>query len=78
MLSAFWSVGMFGIGNGYATPVQAHIDSVGPEAYKHYVGARVWRSSREFYELTISRDVFDCLQRPPSRNGTYRASSSIP
>lgn len=41
------------------------------------VGAR-GPCSRDVYEVTVPRGVFKCLERRRSRNGTFRASSSIP
>jgi len=52
-----------------------------PSDRKHmsyYVDARVWPCSRDVCEVTAPRDVFDYIERRPPRNGTFRASSSIP
>lgn len=44
-----------------------------PKHMTYYVGAPIWRSSRDVDDVTISRDIFDGSSPRPSRNGTFRA-----
>lgn len=68
-----WFVGAFGIANGYATSlVTQDVPMVyrrtstpsDPKQMSFYVGARVWPSSREVYEVTVPRTLYAMLDAP--------------
>jgi hypothetical protein len=73
LFAAAWFIGVFGIANGYATPI---IVQDAPMVYKrtstpsdpkqisYYVGTRVWQSSRKVYEITVRRDLYLHLDVP--------------
>ena len=68
-----WFVGAFGIANGYATSV---VTRDAPMVYRRtstpsdpkrmgfYVGARVWPSSRDVYEITVPYKLYAALDVP--------------
>lgn len=68
-----WFVGAFGIANGYATAVA---DQDVPMVYRRtstpsdprqmsfYIGARVWPSSRDVYEIIVPRTLYETLSVP--------------
>ncbi len=73
MCTAFGCAGLFGIVNGYRTPVvvkdlpMVYRRTSTPSDPKHmnyYVGTRVWPSSREVYEVTVPRAFYDDLDVP--------------
>lgn len=68
-----WFVGAFGIANGYATSlVTQDVPMVyrrtstpsDPEQMSFYVGARVWPSSRDVYEITVPHKLYATLDAP--------------
>jgi hypothetical protein len=73
-LCAFaWILGLLGIANSYATPLvirdapivyKRTSTQADPNRRSHYVGARVWPSSRDVYEITVPRDLYDRLDVP--------------
>ncbi len=73
LCAAAWFIGLFGIANGYATPVvvkdfpMVYRRTSTPSDPKHksyYVGTRVWRSSRDVYEITVKPDLYARLDAP--------------
>ena len=68
-----WFIGAFGIANGYATPgvvqdapmvYKRTSTQSDPKQKSYYVGARVWPSSRNVYEVIVRRDLYDQLDLP--------------
>lgn len=88
-----WFVGAFGIANGYATPLAIEDAPMvyrrtstpsDPKEMSFYVGARVWRSSRDVYEITVPRTLYETLSVPvvtqwhvPSRQLSAMASNGL-
>jgi len=73
LFAAAWFIGLFGIANGYATPVavedapMVYKRTSTPSDPKHmsfYVGTRVWPSSRNVYEIIVRRDLYKQLDVP--------------
>lgn len=73
MFVSAWFVGAFGIANGYATsPVTQDVPMVyrrtstpsDPKQMSFYVGARVWPSSRDVFEITVPRKLYATLDVP--------------
>ncbi len=74
MCAAFACAGLFGIVNGYRTPLviqdspMVYRRTSTPSDPKHmgyYVGTRVWPSSRDVYEVTVPRSVYTSLVDVP-------------
>ncbi len=74
MCAAFACAGVFGIVNGYRTPVviqdspMAYRRTSTPSDPKHmsyYVGTRVWPSSRDVYEVTVPLSLYASLDAVP-------------
>lgn len=68
-----WFVGAFGIANGYATSLVAQdvpmvyrrtSTPADPNQMSYYVGARVWHSSKDVYEITVPRRLYSTLDVP--------------
>jgi hypothetical protein len=68
-----WTVGFVGIANGCATPLIARDAPVAykrtsrdsdPKRRSHYVGARLWSSSRDVVELSVPQAIFNRLDVP--------------
>lgn len=73
LCSALWLVGLFGIVNGYATPVAFEDAPIvykrtstpsDPKRMSYYVGARVWPSSQDVYEVIVSPALYASLDVP--------------
>ena len=71
--ATFWLAGLFGLVNGYTTPVVARDAGMvykrtstpsDPKHMSYYVGARVWPSSRDVYEITVPADLYRSLDVP--------------
>ncbi len=70
---AAWFIGIFGIVNGYATPIVVRDAPMvyrrtttpsDPHHMTYYVGTRVWPSSRDVYEITVRPALFASLDAP--------------
>lgn len=73
MFASAWFVGALGIANGCATSlVTQDVPMVykrtstpsDPNQMSFYVGARVWPSSRDVYEVTVPRTLYATLDAP--------------
>ena len=73
LFAAAWFVGLFGITNGYATPVVVRDAPMvyrrtstpsDPHQMSYYVGTRVWPSSSDVYEITVQRAFYESLAVP--------------
>ncbi len=73
LCAAGWFIGLFGIANGYATPVAVRDFPMAyrrtstpsdPKRMSYYVGTRVWASSRNVYEITVPPALWASLDVP--------------
>ncbi len=74
MCAAFTCAGLFGIVNGYRTPVVVEDFPMvyrrtstpsDPQHMGYYVGTRVWPSSRDVYEVIVPRSLYMHLDDVP-------------